>query len=355
MRQYLVDAVPDELIEAARVDGCSIFRTFWSVAVPAARPAAGILWLFTFMATWTDFFWPLIVLPASNPTVQIALQQLQSGYYVDYSLVLAGATVVDDPAAGPLRPRRSPDGRRHHARSSQGMTVQSRPATEPTRTRPARRRALPARLRVGHGHRVLPDRGRRRRGRTYAVDLGHLLPHARCRARRRHRRRRLRPLPPDAGRRGADRRPRRSRRTASRWRGRGCSPDGGAGQPGRPRLLRPARRRAARARHRAVAHALPLGPAPGRSRTRAAGPTATPRTASSTTPPPVHDALGDRVPTWTTLNEPWCSAFLGYAAGHHAPGRQEGAAGLVAAHHLLLGHGLAAQPSCAAAAPTASG
>ena len=56
----------------------------------------------------------------------------------------------------------------------------------------------------------------------------------------------------------------------------------------------------------------------------------------------VHDVLGDRVPTWTTLNEPWCSAFLGYSAGHHAPGRQEGPAGLVAAHHLLLGHGLAA-------------
>jgi beta-glucosidase len=55
----------------------------------------------------------------------------------------------------------------------------------------------------------------------------------------------------------------------------------------------------------------------------------------------VYDALGDRVPTWTTLNEPWCSAFLGYTSGTHAPGRQEGAAGLVAAHHLLLGHGLA--------------
>ena len=54
----------------------------------------------------------------------------------------------------------------------------------------------------------------------------------------------------------------------------------------------------------------------------------------------VHDALGDRVPTWTTLNEPWCSAFLGYTGGQHAPGRQEGVAGLVAAHHLLLGHGL---------------
>jgi beta-glucosidase len=54
----------------------------------------------------------------------------------------------------------------------------------------------------------------------------------------------------------------------------------------------------------------------------------------------VYAALGDRVPVWTTLNEPWCSAFLGYTAGVHAPGRAEGAAGLVAAHHLLLGHGL---------------
>ncbi|MCD4527427.1 GH1 family beta-glucosidase [Nocardioides sp. cx-173] len=54
----------------------------------------------------------------------------------------------------------------------------------------------------------------------------------------------------------------------------------------------------------------------------------------------VYDALGDRVPVWTTLNEPWCSAFLGYTGGQHAPGRQEGVAGLVAAHHLMLGHGL---------------
>ena len=55
----------------------------------------------------------------------------------------------------------------------------------------------------------------------------------------------------------------------------------------------------------------------------------------------MHEALGDRVRTWTTLNEPWCSAFLGYTAGTHAPGRQSGADGLAAAHHLLLGHGLA--------------
>jgi beta-glucosidase len=51
--------------------------------------------------------------------------------------------------------------------------------------------------------------------------------------------------------------------------------------------------------------------------------------------------LGDRVATWTTLNEPWCSAFLGYASGDHAPGHRDPGAAFRAAHHLLLGHGLA--------------
>ncbi|MEV7091023.1 GH1 family beta-glucosidase [Streptomyces sp. NPDC093085] len=55
----------------------------------------------------------------------------------------------------------------------------------------------------------------------------------------------------------------------------------------------------------------------------------------------VADALGDRVKTWTTLNEPWCSAFLGYGSGVHAPGRTDPADALRAAHHLNLGHGLA--------------
>jgi cellobiose transport system permease protein len=97
MRQFLVDAVPDELIEAARIDGCSQIRVFWHVAVPAARPAAAILWLFTFMQVWTDFFWPLIALPAENPTIQVALNQLQSGFFKDYSLVLAGTTLATVP------------------------------------------------------------------------------------------------------------------------------------------------------------------------------------------------------------------------------------------------------------------
>ncbi|RNL82216.1 GH1 family beta-glucosidase [Halostreptopolyspora alba] len=55
-----------------------------------------------------------------------------------------------------------------------------------------------------------------------------------------------------------------------------------------------------------------------------------------------HQRLGDRVTAWSTMNEPWVAAFLGYASGQHAPGRREPAAALAAAHHLLLGHGLAA-------------
>jgi beta-glucosidase len=57
----------------------------------------------------------------------------------------------------------------------------------------------------------------------------------------------------------------------------------------------------------------------------------------------MHAALGDRVDAWTTLNEPWCSSFLSYIGGEHAPGIQEPAKGLAAGHHLLLAHGLAIQ------------
>jgi len=57
----------------------------------------------------------------------------------------------------------------------------------------------------------------------------------------------------------------------------------------------------------------------------------------------VHDALGDRVQHWTTMNEPWCSSFLSYTAGVHAPGRTSIRDGLLASHHLLLSHGSAVQ------------
>ncbi|CCH34039.1 GH1 family beta-glucosidase [Actinosynnema sp. NPDC047251] len=63
----------------------------------------------------------------------------------------------------------------------------------------------------------------------------------------------------------------------------------------------------------------------------------------------VHARLGDRVRQWTTVNEPWCSAFLGYGSGVHAPGVVDPKGALEAAHHLLLGHGLALRAMSAAA------
>ncbi len=69
----------------------------------------------------------------------------------------------------------------------------------------------------------------------------------------------------------------------------------------------------------------------------------------------MHQALGDRVTNWTTLNEPFCPSLIGYAAGGHAPGRTEPAAALRAVHHLLLGHGLATQAIRAANPATTIG
>ncbi|MET0496284.1 MAG: GH1 family beta-glucosidase [Actinoplanes sp.] len=68
----------------------------------------------------------------------------------------------------------------------------------------------------------------------------------------------------------------------------------------------------------------------------------------------VHARLGDRVRTWTTLNEPWCSAYLGYGSGRHAPGITDPASAFKAVHHLLLGHGLAAQALRAGGAQSVS-
>ena len=97
MTQYLSQALPDELIEAARVDGANMIRTFWYIALPAARPAAAMLGLFIFIGTWTNFFWPFIILDSNNPTLPVALSLLQSNFFVDYSIVLAGVLLSTIP------------------------------------------------------------------------------------------------------------------------------------------------------------------------------------------------------------------------------------------------------------------
>jgi cellobiose transport system permease protein len=93
MRQYLMQTLPDELLDAARVDGATSLRTVVSVVLPIARPGMAVLGMLTFMAAWNDFFWPVIALNSSNPTVQVALNNLGSGYVPDTSVIMAGTLI----------------------------------------------------------------------------------------------------------------------------------------------------------------------------------------------------------------------------------------------------------------------
>jgi cellobiose transport system permease protein len=90
MRQYIASAVPDELIEAAYMDGAGPLRVLLAVVVPAARPAMAVLAMLTFLTAWNDFFWPIIVLSTQNPTVQVSFQSLATGYAPQQSIIMAG-------------------------------------------------------------------------------------------------------------------------------------------------------------------------------------------------------------------------------------------------------------------------
>ena len=95
MRQYCQGALPDELLEAARMDGCGFFRTYRTIALPVLRPALAFLGIFTFVNSWNDYLWPLVVLIDSNHvTLQVALAQLNTVYVKDYSVVMAGTLVA---------------------------------------------------------------------------------------------------------------------------------------------------------------------------------------------------------------------------------------------------------------------
>ncbi|MFH8972813.1 carbohydrate ABC transporter permease [Streptomyces sp. NPDC017890] len=92
MRQYLLQALPDEIIEAARVDGASSLRVIWHVVFPTARPAMAVLGMLMFVQVWNDFLWPFLVLTQTgNPTVQVAVAGLGRGFTPDQALIMAGA------------------------------------------------------------------------------------------------------------------------------------------------------------------------------------------------------------------------------------------------------------------------
>ena len=88
-RQFFA-AVPDELVEAARVDGAGPFRTFWSIVLPLSRPLVAVLVIFTFMWRWNEFAWPLIALQETDRfTLPIGLRYLQDQYGRDHGSLTA--------------------------------------------------------------------------------------------------------------------------------------------------------------------------------------------------------------------------------------------------------------------------
>jgi multiple sugar transport system permease protein len=95
MRQYLL-SLPDELIEAARVDGAGEFRIFWRIVLPLSRPALATLGILTFLASWNNFLWPLVVATTEDKyTLPVALALYSVGQNrINFGLALAGAVVV---------------------------------------------------------------------------------------------------------------------------------------------------------------------------------------------------------------------------------------------------------------------
>ncbi len=94
IRQYMV-GIPDSLIDAARVDGASDFFIYWRIILPLARPVLVTLALFTFMGTWNDFLWPLIVMTREEMyTLPVALAILMGEHAPDPELMMAGAVIT---------------------------------------------------------------------------------------------------------------------------------------------------------------------------------------------------------------------------------------------------------------------
>lgn len=95
LRQYIISAVPDELMDASLIDGAGFFRQYTTVCLPLIRPGLGFLGLFTFIGAWNDYLWPLTVLTDPHRiTLQVALAQLKSAFGQDYGMIMAGALLA---------------------------------------------------------------------------------------------------------------------------------------------------------------------------------------------------------------------------------------------------------------------
>jgi cellobiose transport system permease protein len=98
MRQIIDAQIPNELLEAASIDGASVPRIFFSIILPIVRQSGFVLGLFAFLAAWNDYLWPTIVLQSPKHfTLQVALTQLKPMYGLDYALQMGGAFLATAP------------------------------------------------------------------------------------------------------------------------------------------------------------------------------------------------------------------------------------------------------------------
>lgn len=92
MKQFS-ETVPNEILEAAKIDGCGEFEMFKSVVLPIVRPGIGALAIFTFISTWNDYFLQLIMLSSrANLTLQLGIATMQAEFATNYGVLMAGAT-----------------------------------------------------------------------------------------------------------------------------------------------------------------------------------------------------------------------------------------------------------------------
>lgn len=95
MRQYISSAIPGDLIDAARMDGCGEFRIYASVVLPLLGPALGTLGLITFISSWNNFVGPLVVMrSAENFTLPLALRSMQSPNNTEWGALMAGSAIA---------------------------------------------------------------------------------------------------------------------------------------------------------------------------------------------------------------------------------------------------------------------
>ncbi len=98
MRQIIDAQIPNELLEAASIDGASVPRIFFSIVLPIIRQSSFVLGLFAFLAAWNDYLWPTIILQSPKHfTLQVALTQLKPMYGLDYALQMGGAFLATAP------------------------------------------------------------------------------------------------------------------------------------------------------------------------------------------------------------------------------------------------------------------